>query len=223
MRPGTRLRWHALKPFFINEIAPYDIVLDIGGFDGSLVSLLSRTISKLNVIVVDMDKLGLQKAKGFGLGTVCGSALDVPLRSQSADVVLCLDILEHIEQDDRVLKEISRLLKIHGKFILSTPMAQGINFPFLNREKSRAVNFRWGHFRLGYEKAKLCQMLNKNGLQAKIVSGYFNAISRFFYSICFLLKARTPFRSCFFNAAVFTEPYLKQGVQEHIFIGNKRG
>ena len=128
MRPGTQLRWHALKPFLMDEIPPGAIILDIGGFDGNLSYLLSKKIPRLNIIVIDTDKSGLAKAKALGLNVVYGSALDVPLQTKSADIVLCLDILEHIKRDHKVIKEISRLLKTDGKYILTTPMAQGVSF-----------------------------------------------------------------------------------------------
>jgi ubiquinone/menaquinone biosynthesis C-methylase UbiE len=221
MRPGTQLRWHALKPFFIHEIPPGATIVDIGGFDGNLAYLLSKKIPKLNITVIDTDKSGLAKARALGLNAVCGSALDVPLQTKSADIVLCLDILEHIKQDDKVIKEISRLLKTDGKYILTTPMAQGVSFPFLNKEKSLAINFGWGHIRLGYTKKDLSHLLHKNMLQIKKTSGYFNTFSRFIYRITIIPQIAYPFRSILYRAAVLVEPYLKHGVQEHIIIGSK--
>ena len=223
MRPGTQLRWHALKPFLMDEIPPGAIILDIGGFDGNLSYLLSKKISKLNIIVIDTDKSGLAKAKALGLNAVYGSALDVPLQTKSADIVLCLDILEHIKRDHKVIKEISRLLRTDGKYILTTPKAQGVSFPFLNKEKCLAINFGWGHRRLGYKKEDLCHLLNENMLQIQKTSGYFNTLSRFVYRMAFISQVAYPFRSILSTAAFIVEPYLKHGVQEHIIIGSKSG
>ena len=221
MRPGTQLRWHALKPFFIHEIPPGAIIFDIGGFDGNLAYLLSKKIPKLNITVIDTDKSGLIKARALGLNAAYGSALDVPLQTKSADIVLCLDILEHVKQDDKVIEEISRLLKTGGKYILTTPMARGVSFPFLNKKKSLAINYGWGHIRLGYTKKDLSRLLNENMLQIIETSGFFNTFSRFIYRITFIPQIAYPFRSILYRVAVLAEPYLKHGVQEHIIIGSK--
>jgi len=221
MRPGTKLRWHALKPFLMDEIAPGAVIFDIGAFDGNLSYLLSKRIPKLNITVIDKNKSGVKKAKALGLNAVYGSALDVPLQSKSADIVLCLDILEHIREDNIVVREISRLLKSDGKYLLTTPMAQGISFPFLNKEKNLAINSGWGHIRLGYTIRDLCQLLNENRLQIQKTSGYFNTLSRFVYRLAFISRVAYPFRSIFSTTAFMVEPYLKHGVQEHIIIGDK--
>jgi SAM-dependent methyltransferase len=221
MRPGTRLRWHALKPFLMDEIAPGTVIFDIGAFDGNLSYLLSKRIPKLNITVIDKNKSGVKKAKALGLNAVYGSALDVPLQSKSADIVLCLDILEHIREDNIVIGEVSRLLKSDGKYILTTPMAQGISFPFLNKEKNLEINSGWGHIRLGYAMEDLCHLLNENRLQIQKTSGYFNTLSRFVYRMAFISRVAYPFRSIFSTAASMVEPYLKHGVQEHIIIGDK--
>jgi len=223
MRPGTQLRWHALKAFLMDEIPPGAVIFDIGGFDGEIAYLLSKKIPKLKITVIDTDRSGLAKASALGLKSVCGSATDVPLQTKSADIVLCLDILEHVEQDDKVIEEISRLLKTGGKYILTTPMAQGVSFPFLNKKKSLAINYGWGHIRLGYTKKDLSRLLNENMLQVKETSGFFNTFSRFIYRITFIPQIAYPFRSILYRTAILVEPYLKHGVQEHIIIGDKSG
>jgi len=223
MRPGTKLRWHALKPFFMDEITPGAIVFDVGGFDGTLAYSLSKLIPGLNITVIDMDQSGLEKARALGLNAVRGSALEVPLQTKAADIVLCLDILEHIKRDDKVIEEVSRLLKSDGKFFLTTPISEGVSFPFLNREKALAINLGWGHIRLGYAKKDLYHLLNENMLQIRKTSGYFNTLSRFIYRIAFISRIAFPFRSILSRTASFVEPHLKHGTQEHIIIGSKSG
>jgi ubiquinone/menaquinone biosynthesis C-methylase UbiE len=45
----------------------------------------------------------------------------LPLPDSCADVYVCLETIEHIEDDHAVLKEAARVLKHHGVFICSTP------------------------------------------------------------------------------------------------------
>lgn len=48
-------------------------------------------------------------------------AENIPLSDHSFDQVILLDVLEHIERDDKALEEINRVLKIGGNFVLSVP------------------------------------------------------------------------------------------------------
>jgi 2-polyprenyl-3-methyl-5-hydroxy-6-metoxy-1,4-benzoquinol methylase len=49
------------------------------------------------------------------------SALPFPLPNGSIDVFICLETLEHIQDDNEFVREISRVLKPEGLLILSTP------------------------------------------------------------------------------------------------------
>ena len=57
---------------------------------------------------------------------------DVPLESDSFDVILVLDALEHVQDERRCLGELYRLLKTGGILIVTTPHRGA--FGFLDRE-----------------------------------------------------------------------------------------
>ncbi|OGT33677.1 MAG: hypothetical protein A2W28_03115 [Gammaproteobacteria bacterium RBG_16_51_14] len=48
-------------------------------------------------------------------------AAQLPLADSSADAVLLLEVLEHVEQFEQVLAEIQRILKADGELYLSAP------------------------------------------------------------------------------------------------------
>lgn len=52
---------------------------------------------------------------------VFGDAGELPIRSASADLVLCTEVLEHVTDPVRVLFEAHRVLRPGGSMILSTP------------------------------------------------------------------------------------------------------
>ena len=56
---------------------------------------------------------------------ILADAQNIPLSSNTVDCVKCTELLEHVEYPERVLNEISRVLKHGGILILSTPF----NFP----------------------------------------------------------------------------------------------
>ena len=95
--------------------------------------------------------------------------------------VMCLDIIEHTEDEEILLKEIERVLVKGGRFILTTPQKKGVIFPLMRKKRSVAINRSWGHIKLGYDLHEL-EMLCKNaGLKIKETSTYFNVLTRFIY------------------------------------------
>lgn len=53
---------------------------------------------------------------------VVGSAVDIPLGDASFDTVVCTEVLEHVPDPLKALREMYRVLKPGGYLILSTPM-----------------------------------------------------------------------------------------------------
>ena len=49
------------------------------------------------------------------------SAENIPIKKPVFDVVTALEIIEHVNKPEKVLKEIKRILKRNGKAIVSTP------------------------------------------------------------------------------------------------------
>jgi 2-polyprenyl-6-hydroxyphenyl methylase / 3-demethylubiquinone-9 3-methyltransferase len=49
-----------------------------------------------------------------------GNAQDQPFEDESFDVVLAMDLLEHIESPEKVIRECSRVLKPHGLLFFHT-------------------------------------------------------------------------------------------------------
>ena len=69
-------------------------------------------------IGVDLGLAGLRVAREHGVAAVRGSVLDVPLADGCADVVLAGEVLEHVEDDGRVITECARLLKPGGTLVI---------------------------------------------------------------------------------------------------------
>lgn len=164
MRPGTLLRWHALKKILKSEIQDGLIIVDIGSYDGFIPYKLKKIFPNLRITAVDIDKSGLQIAKERGLSTLYSSGLELPIKNNLVDVVFCLDLLEHIEEENKLINEISRILKKNGKIILTTPMQNGITFPFLSKEKIEIINKKWGHLRKGYSLKRIQKLFENHGL-----------------------------------------------------------
>lgn len=89
--------------------------LDITGLDYSqrAINLCKETARKLNL---DSTKF------------ICQDATDTGLKSESVDVVFCGDLVEHLYPEiyEELLKEVHRILRKGGKFIIYTPNPQHI-------------------------------------------------------------------------------------------------
>jgi SAM-dependent methyltransferase len=101
-------------------------VLDVGSGHGMHALKAARRGGR--VVGLDGDRralaLGLRSARAAGL-PVSFAAADLeqglPVRSGWADLVLCLDLLEHIVRRQALLGEIRRVLTPHGLLLLAVP------------------------------------------------------------------------------------------------------
>jgi len=182
---------------------------------------LRRLNSRIETIVLDIDESGLRKAKKRGLEVCLASALKLPIRSCRVDIVLCFDVIEHVNEDQQLINEVSRVLKEGGKLTLTTPMQHGISFPFLSRKKNEIINKSWGHVRSGYSLKDIAKLFKNSGLKIEKLSKYFNLFTRVVYMFCFLSKIPIPGKELLYHLAIRLEPYVKYGAEEHIIIGRK--
>ena len=94
-------------------------LLDIGVGDGYTIRLLKPSG---RVSGVDFDPRAVLSAKERGVDAREGSAYDLPFPSDSFGVVTCIEVLEHLENPQAALDQVSRLLRPGGYFIVTTPV-----------------------------------------------------------------------------------------------------
>ncbi len=136
-------------------------VLDVGCGTGLLLKELGGSCDAWGI---DFSPLAINFCKERGLSNVSqGSATNMGFPNDSYDVILLLDVLEHIEDDAAVVREIHRVLKPGGLGIIFVP----------------AFNFLWGitdvsskHFRR-YTLPQLSSLFAKEGFEIARAT-YFN-------------------------------------------------
>lgn len=105
----------------ISKYRPQGKLLDIGSAEGALLKWAEN--SQYDTYGMDVSefavKLGRQRAKQAKL--VVGDIVSLPFQDGSFDVVTCFEVLEHLLNPLIALKEISRILKENGVFVMSTP------------------------------------------------------------------------------------------------------
>ncbi|MBT4334076.1 MAG: class I SAM-dependent methyltransferase [Candidatus Cloacimonetes bacterium] len=75
---------------------------------------------------------------------------------ESFDLIIAIDILEHIEDDEQVLQNFRKVLEKGGKLIISSPS----NF-------DESAKFTAEHVRPGYSKEEICSKLERTGFSIR--------------------------------------------------------
>ena len=105
------------------EIAGDMIVLDIASGEGYGSAMLAERAA--NVTGVDISKELIDHARGKykrpNLEYLVGSCSDIPLPDKSIDLVVSFETLEHHDDHEGMMREITRVLRPDGSVLISTP------------------------------------------------------------------------------------------------------
>ena len=117
-------RWQTENPYFAKtECALLEgfplmagaAVLEVGCGEGGNLRNLLRTAGTVPGVVVGLDlferKLAFANGQGIGARFVCGDALVLPFRDAAFDVILCRDLLHHLDDRPQALRELRRVAK----------------------------------------------------------------------------------------------------------------
>ena len=99
-------------------------ILDLGCGGGFVAEPLARRGA--HVIGVDPSVASLEaarkhaQAQGLDIDYREGIGEAIPLEDRSIDQVVCMDVLEHVQDLEKVLAEVRRVLRPHGLFFFDT-------------------------------------------------------------------------------------------------------
>ncbi len=158
--------WYIRKEIFLwsKKISYQAKILDAGSGLGQYISLLSKKGSNLNLVSLedDADKIRLQEYLFHDIDKrnikfICSNLVDFK-RANSFDLVLLVDVLEHIKADQKVLRNMFFSLKKGGLLLISVPSLHDLE-PYHSRDSILIAE----HVRNGYDPEILHKMLNKAG------------------------------------------------------------
>lgn len=134
-----------------------------------------------NPKVIEIDKKIRDRLHCKNLHFFQKDLLDLS-ESNKYDLVYCIDVLEHIKEDEQVIENIFKALRKGGIFYLHVPQKKAK--VHLQRFDDCARMCNAGHVRKGYSKEQMVQLLEKKGFEIKKVVDTF----RWFASLAWELN-----------------------------------
>lgn len=117
-------RWlvheHQARYDFCRERVGGKITVDCGSGEGHGSRAIAEGGPRM-LVAVDIALPAVAMARGGRIVAVTAKAQQLALRDASADVVVALEVIEHIPDPDGLVAEASRILRGDGVFICSTP------------------------------------------------------------------------------------------------------
>ena len=108
-------------------------VLDLG-CGGGIYSLTTASKGATDITVVDKEGfyvkaalLNLKMGQNVNASGICGDCMCLPFKEETFDFITCVNVIERVSRDDRLLEEASRILKRGGLFVVTARNATSLN------------------------------------------------------------------------------------------------
>ena len=101
-------------------------VLDVGCGGGILLKK-AKDKKICEVYGVDFSSVAVNVCKKNGLNVIQSKLPDIPYTDNSFDVVICSEVLEHLSEPEKTIKQMLRVLKPNGTFIITVPYEEEDN------------------------------------------------------------------------------------------------
>ena len=115
--------WYMIRKYIIKDwstkLPKNSRILDLGSATGGN-SIVLRELG-FKVTGIELSDFGYQTQMAKGLDVIQADACKIPFSDNTFDVVICLDLLEHIEHDSVAISEVVRVVKEDGKILISVP------------------------------------------------------------------------------------------------------
>ena len=159
--PESTRRIEELRYKMLNSKVPKwsKRVLDVGCGNGELICMLAEKEHKCVALDLSENRLAKFKdrARKLGVAQIQGDSTNIPLQDSSIDLIMCSEVLEHIKDYEKVLKQMNRILKPHGRIVVSVPYKEELTEIVCPHCGKRFVPY--GHLH-SFDKNKLFSRMN---------------------------------------------------------------
>jgi len=201
--PGRLRSWHiirALRGLGLWDATPRALY-DAGGGEGAFAFHVARRFPAWRVVIADNEARTIERARRIkrALGLDNLEIRDVDLREPGEenryDVVICADVLEHIEEDARVIGHLGQALKPGGALLVTSPSVPQPRHLPLVAWRERRIGFDpsdYGHVRQGYSEAQLRALFETAGLVVESVRRTFGPAGTLMFDLFFVTGDSRP-------------------------------
>lgn len=201
--PGRLRVWHlisALRGLGFWRPQPL-AMLDAGGGEGAFAYYCARRFPAWQVVVADDEPdtmaRGQRMVEGLGLNNLQVQQADLTDFRDTAryDIVICSDVLEHIADDQTVVRNLARALKPGGVLCLTSPSIPQRRHLALVAWREQRIGFhpsQYGHVRDGYSAAEMQYFLEANDLTVETIRWTFGRFGTLMFDIFFVTGDNSP-------------------------------
>jgi 2-polyprenyl-3-methyl-5-hydroxy-6-metoxy-1,4-benzoquinol methylase len=109
-------------PTILSQLEPVDVLADIGCGDGAFLAALHNRGLFRRGLAIDVSAERVQRAceRCPGAEGIVSEATRLGLERGSVDAAICSQVIEHVENDDAVAREIARVLRPGGWFYVGS-------------------------------------------------------------------------------------------------------
>lgn len=201
--PGRLRVWHlinALRGLGLWQPRPLTM-LDAGGGEGAFAYYCARRFPAWQVVVADDEPATIARGQrivdGLGLKNLQVQQVDLTHFRATAryDIVICSDVLEHIEDDQSVVGNLARALKPGGVLCLTSPSIPQRRHLALVAWRERRIGFhpsQYGHVRDGYSAADMRHFFEVNDLAIDTIRWTFGLFGTLMFDLFFATGDNRP-------------------------------
>ncbi len=161
-------------------IKPGMRVLDVGSGRGWFSLAAARSGAEVTALDLSEENLARIKAEDTAINAVYGDACAIPDLGKF-DLVVALEVLEHLVEPGKALRSIRERLKPGGTLLVTVPYKEVIRYSLcVHCNRKTPVNAHLHSF----DRESLTALLIRNGFQVK-------AVSRFYHRALELLKVNS--------------------------------
>lgn len=122
-------------------------LLEIGTGSGFLISFLESEYPKAKLTGLEYDSrlVTLTKSKVKNATVIQGNAENFDLKDNTFDIIVSLQVIEHLYRPELMLTTVKKHLKTNGLFIFTTPNLEGIGAKYM---KNKWHGYRADHVSL---------------------------------------------------------------------------
>jgi len=168
-----------------------ETILDLGCGKGQFCKYLnSKRVKTYGIDPLKKEILLAKKIQPKKIKFQIASGEKLPFINRKFDKVVSVCVLEHTNDDKKVLKEVNRVLKKNGTFVLSVDTLNNKHIS----EKYKKYHFKEYHVNYLYNKEKIIKIMNDNKFKVISVKYMFNSyISTILFRIGSFFHFRAPY------------------------------